>query len=62
MPGKSNPGAKLSDNDARLILELYIEGNKNFGGRALAKRFGVSPATISDLVCRKTFKYLNTEN
>ena len=62
MPGESNPCAKLSDDDARLILELYVEGDKNFGGRALAKRFGVSPATISDLVCGKTFKYISTES
>ena len=58
MNGEENPGAKLSDDDARLILKLYIEGDKEFGGRALAKRFGVTPATISNIICGKIFKHL----
>ena len=56
MAGDENPGAKLGNNDVRLICELYIEGDREFGGRALAKRFGVSPSAISGIIRGKTFK------
>ena len=56
LDGEDNPGAKLSNDDVRLIRELYIEGDREFGGRALAKRFGVSPSAISGIIRGKTFK------
>ena len=56
MCGQENPSAKLSNDDVRLIRELYIEGDKEFGGRALAKKFGVTPGAISNIVLKKTFK------
>ena len=58
MNGEENPSAKLTDDDAKLILEIYVEGDKDFGGRALAKRFGVTLATISNIICGKTFKHI----
>ena len=58
MFGEENPGAKLSNEDVRQILELYVEGDKNFGGKALAEKFGVTPASISNIICGKTFKHI----
>lgn len=41
--GERNPRSKLSEDDAREILR----NPERMGVRALAKRFGVSPATVS---------------
>lgn len=47
---------KLSDEQVRYIRKNYIAGDKEFGGRALARKFNVDPRTISDVITRKTYK------
>ena len=55
MSGQENLSAKLSNDDVRLIRELYIEGDGEFGGRALAKIFGVTETTIRNVILGKTY-------
>lgn len=52
--GEKHPLAKLTDDDARLIHQLANSGRRN--GRELARRFGVSPATICNIKKGKTWK------
>lgn len=44
--GKTPSNRKLSDEDVYYIRENYIPRDKEFGARALGKRFGVSHAQI----------------
>ena len=54
--GADNPCAKLTMEDARYIRRVYISHHPEFGGRALAKKFGVVPQTIYDIIHGKTYK------
>ena len=56
LEGEKNPAAKLTTENVIEILNSYIPGDSKFSGRALAKKFGVSPATISNIICNKNFK------
>lgn len=47
---------KLSDEDVRYIRESYIPNDKEFGSRALAKKFDMNKETILDLIKYKTYK------
>ena len=47
--------AKLTDDDVRLARNLHASGIKP---KALAKKFGVGPSTIYDLLSRKTWKHV----
>ena len=59
MPGSTNPAAKLDESTVDFILKNYIPCDPNFSGRALAKKFNVSPSTISDIVNKKNWKSRN---
>jgi len=50
-----NPQAKLTPTAAAFIRANYIRGHVEFGGRALAKTYGVSPAAISTVVRGKSW-------
>ena len=54
--GADNPCAKLTAEDARYIRSVYTSHHREFGGRALAKKFGVVPQTIYDIIRNKTYK------
>lgn len=54
--GADNPCAKLTMDDARYIRRVYITHHREFGGRALARKFGVVPQTIYDIIRGKTYK------
>ena len=41
---------KISDETREEIQRLYIKGSPEFGARALAKKFGVDPKTIRNIV------------
>lgn len=43
---------KLSDNNKEWIREVYKPYDKRFGSRALAKKFGVGQATISNIASK----------
>jgi len=54
--GITNCNAKLTEDDVREIRRLYATGK--FSQRVLARRFGVSQATISLIVQRKIWKHV----
>lgn len=48
--GEIHPQAKLSNEDVRYIRENYIPKHPEFGGKALAAKFGVARSIISRIV------------
>ena len=56
--GSSHWNAKLTDSSAREILQMAMSGHSQ---RALAKRFGVSPRTIQDLLRGATWKHIHNQ-
>lgn len=54
--GTNNKNAKLTLEDLKYIRENYKAGDKNFGCRALAKKFNIAHQTISCAIRYKTYK------
>ena len=54
--GVRRTDSKLSEEDVKYIRENYVPKSKEFGCRALAKKFNVSPPAISNVVNGKTYK------
>lgn len=48
--GSETPRAKLTDEQAAYIRAHYIPGDKEFGCRALARRFGIRHSNVSRIV------------
>lgn len=48
--GDKAPHRKLSQTDVDYIRSIYVKYDKNFGGRALAKNFGVTDACVSAII------------
>jgi hypothetical protein len=46
---------KLTFEDAEEIRRIYIKGDKEFGGRPLARRYGVSQPVIHQILQGKTY-------
>ena len=53
LSGEENGHTKLTKEDVAFIREHYIPGDKEFGAKALAKRFGVAHQTISAVFHRQ---------
>lgn len=53
--GVKNGRCKLTENDVNFIRENYIAGDKSFGAKALAKRFGVAQQTICAVVNKQNW-------
>lgn len=53
--GENNHSSKLKSKDVEYIREHYIKGSKEFGARAMAKRFSVSHVTILSILNNKTW-------
>lgn len=53
--GEDNWMAKLTREEVREIREQYIPRDREFGGRALAERYGVRPSAITGIVRGKTW-------
>lgn len=51
-------GPKLSEDDVRVIRDVYIKGDSRLGGHSLARRFGVAPKTIRSVVNGSTWSYV----
>ena len=47
---------KLTLEQARYVRENYVPGDKEFGGRALARKFNVDRSVIEGIVSGKTYK------
>ena len=54
--GINNYGAKLSEDDIMWIRNHYIPRDKQFGCRALGRKFGVSHTQISRLITGMTYR------
>jgi len=55
--GQQSPNSKLTEDDARTIVHLYISCQKN--QYQLANDFGVHLITINDILKGRTWKHLN---
>lgn len=56
MKGQPNLSVRaLSEDDVRYIRENYVAGDKEFGVRALARKFNIKHSTISKIVNNKTY-------
>lgn len=60
--GECNGKAKLSVEQVEEILTTYIPRNKEFGGAALGRKFGVCQTTISKIVLGKKWKLKNKKS
>lgn len=54
--GASNGKAVLSEEDVRELRSIYIPHDKEFGMKALAKKYEVSEPTINRVVHRRSYK------
>lgn len=59
--GEKNARAILTERDVLEIRKTYAPGDKEFCKRNLAKKYGVSYATITKIVCGKLWKHLLKE-
>ena len=53
--GESSGKAKLTNEQVKFIREVYIPRDKNFGLKALARKFGVGKDAMSDIINKKSF-------
>lgn len=54
--GVSNGKAVLSEQDVKELRSSYIPHDKDFGMKALAKKYGVSEPTINRVVHNRSYK------
>lgn len=62
LDGTKNGRCKLSYEDVDFILENYVPGDKVYGAKALAKKFGVAPQTICAVTSGQNWKKYAHEN
>lgn len=56
--GESNGRAKLTEDDVQYIRKVYKRYSRQFGSGALAKKYGVDPVTIRDIVNGKLWPHV----
>lgn len=56
--GENNGLSKLTEENVIFIRKNYVEGDVNLGQKALAKKFGVTPWTIRQVVNYKSWKHI----
>jgi hypothetical protein len=56
--GEAHPRAKLTEDDVRTIRSMYVYGSSDLGRPGLARRFGVSPQAIGDIITRKGWPHV----
>lgn len=59
--GENNGRHKLTQQDVDDILETYIPKDPIFGGRALARKYGVGTTTIQSILHNKTWVIKNNK-
>lgn len=57
--GEKHPNSILTEEQVKFIKENYVPRHKDFGTRALSRKFNVGQKTISDLLNNKSWRYLN---
>lgn len=55
LKGENKPGSKMTNKQAKWIREHYIPKNKEFGTRALGRKFGVHHSTIESIIHNKSY-------
>ena len=60
--GEANKCHKLTSKQVIEIRTAYIRNDRDFGGKALAKKYGVSFTTINKIVRNKKWKHLKEES
>lgn len=58
LKGEEMHNAKLNSETVLFIREKYICGDKEHGAKPLARRFGVSPATIRSIILNKKWRHI----
>ena len=53
--GENNHASKLTLEDVLYIRSVYVKGSREFGSRALARKFGVHRVTITSIINRRTW-------
>lgn len=56
--GERHPAAKLTEAQIIEIRSMFKPHSREFGGVVLAKRYGVTQALISAIVCRRIWKHV----
>lgn len=54
--GVKNGRCKLTGEQVNFIKATYLPGDDDFGAKALSKKFGVAPQTISAVACGQNWK------
>lgn len=54
--GVNSPNSKLKEDDVRFIRDNYIPFDKEYGSRALARKFNLHHSTILEILHQKTHK------
>ena len=57
--GEDNPQSKLTLEDVEYCRRVYIPRDKEFGGSALARRFGVAQQVMSKVLLNQTWREYN---
>lgn len=58
MHGEKSPIHKLTEKDVRYIRSVFMSGSPEFGGAALARKFGVTQAAVWNVIHRKTWRHV----
>ena len=58
MKGESNPQSILTNSDVLYIRKKCVKRDKEFGVRALARKFNVDHSVISDIINRKLWTHI----
>lgn len=56
--GEVNGQSKLTESDVRAIRALYVPRSPGFGQKALARRYGVAPSAIGQIISRQRWKHV----
>jgi hypothetical protein len=56
--GEDTPQSKLKETDVRWILDNAVKGDKELGFKALARKFGVTPQHIGQIVSKKKWGHI----
>ena len=56
--GEEKNNSKLNREIVLFIRKNYICGDKKYGQKPLARKFGVAPATIKDIVLKKKWRHI----
>lgn len=58
LQGTANGSAKLTEEDVLAIREEYVPRCRAHGGKALARKYGVSQQIVSDIITRRKWTHI----